>query len=548
MEKNNFLKQAPDNRWIILKDTYRYGLKKKSDGNYKLEPNLNNLMLGRISQVIGDLVFIKDIDKGFVPHLKLSGSDYGKYIYVPLKDEKTQELVFEPYYAWVIRNESKIIKENPDLVNKAKSKMGEDVVAMIKSNEYTFAFNGKNNTDLSLTDDLDDDILLSISGDGLDIYKVKKDNTPIFLYDKLTNKVLTTNKRLKKGQKVQALYVTQKDLQYKLPEMLNFDNNLFIPLKYLKKSSDNKYVVDVASRPIKIYNGKISPIKNPLDVGTELEGKVTKPIVQKNFSFVVLEDNDKQTFFVKKNHLESFINDLNYNYILNFSGVGNYLNKNLYKLDLASNFEGGDLEDFRGGYYPFDSNSLNDLDLLNSDLKNAKEIFNIDGEELVIGFDDKYNDYIYIEIFDLEKNEEKSNAVGDWFKNLFSKKDKKDKKITESDAKKLSDKNKVEYKPEELKELYEKSGSKKPFKEWIKSDETKKMLKNFSLFGLSFLEKLGETVSNKEEEKDKTNNINDKNKKNDENENKFLHPVTLGIISSLLIITIGIGIYIKNKK
>lgn len=80
-----------------------------------------------------------------------------------------------------------------------------------------------------------------------------------------------------------------------------------------------------------------------------------------------------------------------------------------------------------------------------------------------------FNDY-----FDGSKENDHSNAIGDWFKETFGKSGDEGQE-------------KVVYTEEEANQLYKKSGSKTPFKDWISSDSSKQFLASLANFGSTLL-------------------------------------------------------------
>lgn len=614
------LQQAPDNRWMILQDTERFGIKKTSDGKATVIPDPSKVALGRISQVTGEIVYLKDSIMGLTPYLKITGGRVGNYPYVPLKDSKTDKLVFEPYYAWVIRNEKSFQTENPELLATAKSKMGQDAVASIQTNKYTYAFDAAEAGQVDLetaNNELLDDVRYSVSGDTRNLFKVVKNNAPVFVYDKDKNIVVATPRRLERGKKVRGIGKANKKFRYRLPKMLNYEGNLFIPVRYLKKSGNDNYEVKMAARAISIADGKITPLGNPLAVGTVLSGVVTSPVVEKNFSFIILEDSKERTYFMKKNHLEEMLANSDGLDSYELTWGGNQALINSYKDATTSGFEGGDIEDFHGGDVNFAgadrfsknvsradlwsgaaganrfSPSISRADLwsgvVGSKWGSAKQIWNIDGNETVIGFDsnvdipsDEFdNTEMYFNmdtnekvlgdfydntkidlsfdgaIFDAESDEETSNAFGDWFKNLFKKKDKKGEavEVTPEVARELADRNKVEYKPEEVQALYEKSGTNKPFREWLKSGESKQFLNTLSQIGYALLlnKSQGGIAPDKSTSPDAGTyqgggDYGGGSPSREDKKILGMHPVTFGVVAAVTLLAVGVGVYFIAKK
>lgn len=638
------LKQAPDNQWMLIQDTDRYGIKKGLDGKPTIVRD-KNIGLGRITRVTGEIVYLRDSIMGLTPYLK-STKGAGNFPYIPLKDEKTNKLVFEPYYAWVIRHEKDYQKENPEMLALAKNKMGVDAIAAIEAGKYTYAFDAAEagQVDLETADNaLLDDVRYSVSGDSRDLYTVDSLYAPVFVLNKEKDVVSISKKTLTQGKKVKGLGKVSKKFRFRFFKMLNYDGNLFFPVKKLKKISEGVYQVKEQGKSMKIVNGKIVPINAPLTVGTTLKGIVVNPIIEKNFTFVILNDNNERTFFVNKKNLKEMISkadgsedDDSYN--LTYGGNVGLLQK--YKDATShSNFEGGDIEEFHGGDVNFSGNNAievrtnmrgvpsflrNDrvypryvpsvVKSYNADVARvtplvptrvspiasvSRQIVGFDGSERVVGFDsnveipsDEFdNTKIYfnflnntdLKLGSLENNadlqfnmdgstnavdlnfdaddEDVSNAIGDWFKNLFDKSSIGKKEITPTQAKKLADPNKVEYTPEEVKVMYQKSGSKKPLGEWLKSDSSKQFLNSLTQIGYLLLLNKSQGGAAPDNTKQDNQDVGgygggdgagSGGSNDDEQKDKKIlgmHPVTFGIVTVVGLAAVGLGIwFIRRKK
>ncbi len=116
---------------------------------------------------------------------------------------------------------------------------------------------------------------------------------------------------------------------------------------------------------------------------------------------------------------------------------------------------------------------------------------------------------------------------GGFFKNLFGKKS-----LSESDAKKLADKDKVVYTEAEMKQMYETSGSKKPFAEWAKSDTAKAFMASLKNLGAEFLLKKAKELEGSGDSGSDSKNSGPK-APGAKPSKKILgmHPVTFGIVA-----------------
>lgn len=592
------LSQAPDNKWMILEDTQRFGVTKPPIPKIIADPN--KTMIGRITEVTGELVYLKDSTTGFAglkPYIKISGKDKN-FPYIPVRDSKTDKLVVEPYYAWVISKEKDYARENPEILAKAKDKMGIDSVAAIQAGKYTYSFDAAEEGQIDLetaNNEILDDVRYSISGDTRSLYKINKNNTPVYIYDNDSNTLTFSGKRLNEGHKIKSLGKVAKKFRYRLNKMLNYDGNFFIATTKLKKLSNESFEVKVASRPFSLIDGRIIPSKNNLVRGTILNGSVTTPLIEKQFSFVIIGQKDNKTLFVNESNVDEMISEI--------GGKGNTPLINSYK-DASYGFEGGDIEDFHGGDVNFSGNDRPDRPTrptrptrpahfvrlqgqgnypkYNSSI--TQDLFRFNGNERLLSFDDNSNIPIYddntqmyfnmdsnvgvlgsyesnadIDLsFDANEEEEVSNAVGDWFKKLFSK---KNKDISPSDAKKIADPNKVEYSTKEVSAMYNKSGSKKPFRDWLKSDDSKQFLTNLSQIGYALLltKAQGGVAPNNIRVNDNGNTDNpyqnneddyNNDSSNTEEDKKILglHPITFGVTASLLFVGLGVGIWLYAKR
>lgn len=129
------LSQAPDDLWMVLRGTFRYGITKPP--KQKIVQSKKGFV-NTMETVTGKLVYLKDSVTGLAPYIKIMDKDKLEP-YIPVKDA-FGKLNVEPDYAYIIRNAAKYEKSNPTLLAKAKAKMGSDSVAMIESGKYTYAF------------------------------------------------------------------------------------------------------------------------------------------------------------------------------------------------------------------------------------------------------------------------------------------------------------------------------------------------------------------------------------------------------------------------
>lgn len=552
------LQQAPDNEWMVIEDTERYGITKPPKP--RITPDPNKMMIGKSTRVKGEIVYLRDSILGFVPYLKITAGKSTNFPYVPVKNNEGK-LVVEPYYAWVIKHE-KEFANNPDTLSKAKSKMGIDVIASIEAGKYTYAFNAAQIGQIPLevsNNEILDDVRYSVSGDDTrNMYKVITPKAPVFVFMKDVDYVSASPRLLNQGYKVKAKGVVSKNFRYRLGQMLNYDGSYLFPVKKLKKLDDGSYQVLETARPVSIVNDKIIPVKQRIPKGMILKGKTVTPVVEKKFSFIVLSDNDRRTLFVKKNHVQEMISEM------------------------SSGFEGGDIIDFHGGtldfsgttniisgvdgterFLGFDSNA----DIPSDMFDNTKMYFNFgsnvdvpenmfDNTGVYFNFESNVQvsenmfDNTKIDLsFDADNQEEVSNAFGDLFKKIFKRK----REITKEQAKKIADPNKVEYSPKEIQVMYEKSGTKKPFKDWLKSDDSKQFFNAITNVGYAILlGKVQGNVQNQTLPPDSLDNYegygNPNLDKDDDKKILGLHPVTFGIVSVLGLTALGFGIYFIAKK
>lgn len=564
------LKQAPDNEWIVLEDTQRYGITEAP--NQVIKQNPQKLLISRMSRVKGSLVYLRDKNHSLIPYVRLS-DDNLDYKYIPVKDGN--KFIIEPYYVWVIRNEKSIQEENPKKLALAKYKMGYDTVSRIQSGKYTYGFDASKSGQIDLEtagNEILDDVRYSMLGDTRDLYTVSKINTPVFIYNKHKNYLSKSHKNLKEGTKVKGISNVNQKFRYHLPEMVNYDGTLFFPAKKLKKVSEGVYEVMISARPLNIFDGKIIPLKTIMAVGTKLKGVLTSPVIEKVFSFICIADDKKRSIYVNKKNLHEML--------ANESGNTSYILSDSSPIK-SSSFEGGDIEDFHGGdvnfcgetakefassldgnelVVSFDSTCNHDLENnsniqfnfdSNTDIKNyannTEMYFNMDSNVKVLG--DFYDNSKMDLSFDADTEEESSNAIGDWFKNIFNK---KSKEVTLNEAKKIADPKKVEYTPKEVQAMYEKSGSKKPIRDWIKSDSAKNFMSNIYQVGYQLLlnKSQGGIAPDNTNKDSYQGDSNATSNNKDEKLIVGMHPITFGIVTASTLLGIGLItlLIIKSKK
>lgn len=391
---------------------------------------------------------------------------------------------------------------------------------MINNKKYPFDAALAGQVDLATANnELLDNVRYSIAGDTRDLFVVKKQNAPVFIFDKNKGCVHISNKKLREGLKLKGLGKLDGEFNYCLKDMLNYGNNLYVSVKKLKKVSNDTYKVTSPTNSFSIVQGKFLPNKKQLKAGILLKGSLHNPVIKKDFSFLVLDDNKDKTLFVKRSHIG----------------------------DLVSNFEGGDVEDFYGGDINFTGS-----DKIGVSKIAQKEILAFDGTERLIGFDSNNDIKQYYNntemYFNMDSNvgvlghyesnaeidlsfdgkDNYSNAFGDFFKKLFDKK---------------------EVNEEQVKDMYKKSGSKKTFKEWLNSDESKDVLKGIAnisellnkIKGDSQISSGGSTTS-----ASTTSSNNSQNK----GDVKILgmHPLTFGIVSVVSLVGLGFGAWMIFRK
>ena len=254
-----------------------------------------------------------------------------------------------------------------------------------------------------------------------------------------------------------------------------------------------------------------------------------------------------------------------------------------------SAFEGGDIEDFRGGDVNFDGsgnsqrvyprvlprlspNRLSpdrreksgfdsDADIPDAMEDNTKMYFNIDADSNDVSFNmDASTNEVSFNIdgstnevsFNFSDDEDYSGADG-WLKRLFKRK--KGTEVNPDTAKAIADPKKVEYTPEEVQVMYEKSGTKKPLKDWLKSDESKKFLNNLAQFGYALLLTKAQggsapSKSNAPDARDNDNKNNQVSFPNADEDKKILgmHPVTFAVTAASTALVLGIGAWLIFRR
>lgn len=523
----SLLKQAPDDMWRIITDTKRYGI--KSSPSPKIIAQNTNDLIGRVN-VKGKLVYLKGSDGAFSPYIKLDDAKLKSYPYIPIK--YGNKLIVEPYYVWVAKNEHLYKKENPSLLAKAKGKLDKQTLAAIQAGEYSYSFDSATSgqVDLDVSNyELLDEVRYSAEGDSRNLFKVKKDNSRIFIYDKNNDVVIVSDKKLNRGDKVNGIGIIGRVFRYKLPEMINFSENLFIPTNCVTKSDDG-YIVEHNTKPLFIKNGKLKKVSNKVPAGTGILGDIVQPIVNKKFSFVILNDSKDRVFLVKLRDLNEVLSNFDSEYTL----IGGN-NPFFQTWDKAVSFEGGDVDDFYGGDVNFcgiDGTEVVSFDYSNMDSNNSVLGDYQSNTEIDLSFNGSS-----------EIDEQLSNAFGDFLKKIFKK---KDTELTEEQAKKIADKNKVEYTPEEVETLHKKSKTKKPLGQWIKSDEGKQFLSTIQNFGYKLLMKKNTAEDKGGEGGSGSNDVMPK----DDDEKKILgmHPVTFGIVTIVSLSTLGVAAWLIFKK
>lgn len=270
---------------------------------------------------------------------------------------------------------------------------------------------------------------------------------------------------------------------------------------------------------------------------------------------------------------------------VSYSFVGNDRLMKSYNQAIGySAFEGGDIEDFRGGDVNFDGNTNrvypkmrilvagipprkhvassfdSDADIPDAMEDNTEMYFNIDANSNDVSFNmDASTNEVSFNIdgstnevsFNFSDDEDSSGADG-WFKRLFKRKKGTD--VTPDVAKAIADPKKVEYTPEEVQVMYEKSGTKKPLKDWLKSDDSKKFLNNLAQFGYALLLTKAQggsapSKSNAPDARDSEGN-NQGSFPNGDEDKKILgmHPVTFGITAASAMLVLGVGAWLIFRK
>jgi len=433
------LPQAPDNIWMILEDTRTYGITKSDKPKIVAEPNK---AIGKINKVSGEIVYLKDSVLGLTPFLKVSDKNVSRnYPYVPIKDK--DKLVVEPYYVYVIKNENEYEKSNPSLVAKAKSALGEDYIAVVKSGKYSYAFDGSKPKGQISLEDAGNKVLNAVSYSFVGSDRLMKSYNEAIGYSAFEGG----------------------DIEDFRGGDVNFDGNTN---RVYPKSNTKILVAGIPPR---------------------------------------------------KNLLSSFDSNA----------------------DIPTT-----MEDNTGMYFNIDASS-NDVSF-NMDASTNEVSFNMDGttNEVSFNIDGSTNDVS----FNFSDDEDSSGADG-WLKRLFKRKKGTD--VTASDAKAIADPKKVEYTPEEVQIMYEKSGTKKPFKEWLKSDESVKFLNNLAKFGYALLltKAQGGAAPDKSNAPDAINDYDNQGASPDSDKNILgMHPINFGITVAAVTILVGVSTWLilKNKK
>lgn len=162
--------------------------------------------------------------------------------------------------------------------------------------------------------------------------------------------------------------------------------------------------------------------------------------------------------------------------------------------------------------------------------------------------------------FSPASGENYSNGIGDFFKKVGDyirggKERRERRRLSREEAKKLELKvaspEVQEYSAIEVESLYDNSGTSKPFKEWVKSDNAKSFLKNLASAGYMLLLNNQQQQESRDENTLYDDNEKDSGDKSSSDEKKILgmHPVTFGIVGAVVLLAgIGITVYVMRKK
>lgn len=289
--------------------------------------------------------------------------------------------------------------------------------------------------------------------------------------------------------------------------------------------------------------------------------------------------------------LEKAGNDILNAVSYSFNGA-NTLMDSYRKATGYSAFEGGDIEDFHGGDVNFDgsgnSQRINykvsprlsyrvaprvsprvapknilfgfdsDADIPDAMEDNTEMYFNIDASSNDVSFNmDATTNEVSFNMdgstnevsFNFSDDEDSSGADG-WLKRLFKRK--KGTEVSANEAKSIADPKKVEYTPEEVQVMYEKSGTNRPLKDWLKSDESKKFLNNLAQFGYALLltKAQGGTAPNTSNAPDARGDdfSDDFNSGDTDKKILGLHPVTFGVGLASVVLIIGVSSWLIFRK
>lgn len=535
--------QAPDNDWMVLKDTDFYKVPDSQKGTLEKKQGVG---LGRISKVKANLVFVRY--QGTLR--KMLRLDRGApYNYIDAENAI-------PYYKYVLQNKSRI---GIDPKGYELIAWAEKLDKSVKSG--TLSFDGNTNIDLSF--DGNTNIDLSFDGDsnadGASTFKVKKQKAKIFSQDKSTGIIHFTKKRLGRGSKVTGTIIPKGEFKFRKKNKKTKAISLITKTAGFVKIGEN----DKAN--ILIHIGALRPVvkkssfegNTALDLGfdgnTNLDlgidgGRISRPrrirgLRPRRRGLRRGLGRGRGLGLGRRNRRFSSL-DGNTNLDLGFDGNTN--------LDLG----------FDGGYHrPAMDVTPNNIDLSadgsrvnrGRHLGRTKSSFN--GGALNEDFHGG-GDMLYF-----DGSEEMSNAFGDWVKSIFSKEKRAERKakkaLSKEQAAVLSNPNKVVYTEDEMKAVYESSGSTKPFAEWSKSEGAKNMFNSMAQFGAIWLEQQSKKVKGETTEGEKSteqvidetiNTGSGSGSGNGEKTILGLHPVTFTIAAVATgLLAIG-GIYLMSRN
>ena len=563
--------QSPNNEWMVIKDTQFYKVPDSQKGTVTAQ---SGKQLGRISKVRANLVFVR----------------YQGTLRKMLKMDKNAPYNFidaeaaMPYYQYLLKNKSSYMSDPKSMELIA---WAEGVDKKVKSGQLAFngeesSFSGNTNLDLSFDGNtaldlsFDGDDSSSADGSGAVKFAVIKPQAKVFSQDKSTGIIHFTKRKLGKGSKVSGTIVPKGEFKFRKK------NKKTKAISIITKTAGFVKIGENDKANILVHVGALRPFtkKSSLDGNTALDlsfdgntnmdlsiqggrvprrkwkGRVKVKRVNRGKHLGLKRG---RRVGIKRKRVSRF--EGNTNIDLGFDGNT--------ALDLS----------FDGGYHrPKIEVVPNNLDLgIDGNRRFAKANVNrgkhlglvrrVSSIEGNTNLDLSFNGGALNEDFHgggdmlyFDGSEEMSNAFGDWFKKQKEKRDikkleKKEKKaLSREEASVLSDPRKVVYTEDEMKAVYESSGSTKPFSEWTKGEGAKNMFNSLAQFGAAWLQVKSKQAAGEAGEGDSERVVEDASKTgagvDDKGDKKILgmHPLTFGIVATVVgLAAIGTIFYFSKK-